>query len=72
MLAFMYYLNFEIKLDTFISYINLNAMHHYNFKIAERFMKLVPIISSQFSIRNYTKVPTLSFLCISGKLDWLH
>ena len=40
MLAFLHMPNFDNKLDTIVSHINLNVMNHYNFKIARQFIEL--------------------------------
>ena len=45
MLAFLYLLNFENKLDTVVNLLNLNAMHHYKFKIVKQFLKLATILN---------------------------
>ena len=43
MLACLYLLNFESKLDTIVIFLNLNAMNHYNFKVIKQFDELATI-----------------------------
>ena len=43
MLVFLYLLNIENKLDSGVSPISLNEMHHWNLKIAQQFIKLATV-----------------------------